>query len=308
MSPRRWIAVALFLTLVSTAGAALAQEELVPICAESLAVHLPWGIGPGMCASGDRSTPGGFPGPLFEVSGGSIYLYDRVAGILSVFDRAGAQARRDSLPAMLGISCHEISDLRVYRNAVYFLAIRDRLPIVLVYDLASGETADLPVSVAGEMAPPDAEAAEAYKLIVADDGLHLFQRLAQAAVLVDNGVPVPVTRQVARPGLPVGKERINYVLPSGAISTVEGHVVASGMLRASGSGRVMVVLRRGGREKAELVDMAKGRITSTLVPSRPRGPAAMSGTRYRIEPDAYYELHVEDSGVKIFKWLCPGLM
>ncbi len=306
MHASRWIALGLILASLICGWPAAAQTDLVPQCAESLAVHLPWGNAPGECAAGDREAGGGFPGPLFEVSGGEIYLFDRVAGILSVFDRAGSLARRDSIPSLAGVSCHEMTDFRVAYGQVFFLAQRDRLPLVVVWDREGKTAAELKFVLGGELAPPE-EAAEPYKLVVADDGVHLLQRLAQAAVLIHDGRPVPLERQVARPGLPVGKERVKYALQSGPISTVEGHVLASGMLRASGAGRLLVVLRRDGRERLELVDLSRGRITSSLMPSRPRGPAAISGTRYRIEADAYYEMHVEESGVKILKWLCPGL-
>jgi hypothetical protein len=281
---------------------AAAEGSPVPSCSDSLCLRIPWGAGPGSLARGDTTQSN--PGPLFEVRDGVIILLDRIDGRL-LFCSPGGATRSDTLPSFEGIPFSQFTDLRVAFGRAFLLALVDRQPFVFTWDPQERRREAIPLHLDGEMTPPQADAAEPYKLVVGPGGVHLFQRLAQWSLLIHDGRPVPPEKQQAEEGLVVGAERVRFDMPKGSIRTVGGRALASGALRASGGGCLLVAVRADNRETLEMHDLARGTMARSALPSRGRGPLLNTGTRYRVE-GGYYELYFDRAGANVVRWRCPG--
>lgn len=296
----RWVLVGCL--LAAGFGSAAADEARVPICGDSLCVRIGWGDGPDQIASGDTALAS-IPAPLFDVDHGTVYVLDRLKGRLLTHQNRRLTA--ELLPSFDGVPFADFSDLRVADGRFFLLAVSDRLPVVFTWDPAAKRRESIPLRIEGPMQPPEKAFADLYKLTVAPDGVYLFQRQSQWSLRLFNGQVVPFEAQVPEEGLVVGAERVRFEMPRGVIRTVAGKPLASGSLRASGNGCVLVAGERDGMEVLEMHDLATQRLTRTPTRPRERWRVTAGGTRLRVER-GYYELYFNAAGVHVVKWNCPG--
>jgi hypothetical protein len=304
MSSARVYAFSLGLACLGLAVRPAPGQDQVPVCGDSLRWRIPWGDGPECAARGD-TTAGAFAGPLFEVRDGTVYLLDRLLGRLLVQPPHGGAVGTEVLPSLDGIPYSDVTDLRVAYGKVFLLALSGGEPSVFLWDLSARRREPLPLRLEGQMRPPETGGMEPYKLTVGPEGVYLLQRLSQWSVRIFDGAPVLPERQAAEEGLVVGASRLRLQMPTGVISTVSGRPLASGSLRATGNGRILVASRRDGVEVLEMHDLDGRTLSRTPLPARGRGRVQNMGTRYRIE-DGYYEIYFDRAAISVVKWLLPG--
>lgn len=298
------LALPAFLTLPILVAGGLPAAPSPPSWAETPLVKAPWGAGPAEFAAGAPGAP--FPGPIFDVDDDGIHLLDRLGSRLLHYDLSGAFTGADTV--RLGAAPEALSDFRSVPGRFFFLLAPEEGTVSVLAWTRDGPVVPLPLLPLSELGePPDNPVQESHKLVLAPRGLYLLDRIAQRSVLVEDGGPVPAAAQLVEEGLPVGAERLVWGAPTGEIRTVGGTLVAGSRaaLRAVGNGCALIASGHEGRDVLELHRIGEGLLALTDRPPRERGPAANTGTRYRIRDDAYYELYFDDDFVHVSRWQPP---